>query len=79
MNKARTTIDWIALVFSSCVFLWSVTSFDVLNNNHQVNREQNLFEMSIEELMEIEVASTSKEKNNIPKTSWIKEPFRHRV
>ena len=80
MKKARKTANWIALAFSAGLFIWSLISYDCdFRQNQKANNELNLFEMSIEELMKIEVASASKKKNNIPKTSWIIEPFMNRV
>jgi hypothetical protein len=80
MNKARKTIDLVGLVFAACLFIWSVTAFQYISFQYnQVNKELDLFEMSIEELMDIEVASAPHEIEIIPKTSWVSYILRNSV
>ncbi|MHC4130926.1 MAG: hypothetical protein ACYSSP_00330 [Planctomycetota bacterium] len=80
MNKIRKTIDLVGLVFAACLFIWSVTAFQYTSFKHQqINKELNFFEMSIEELMDIEVASAPLEIEIIPKTSWVYYVLRNSV
>jgi hypothetical protein len=80
MNKARKIIDLVGLVFAACLFIWSVTALQYTSfQDQRANEELNLFEMSIEELMDIEVASAPHEIEIIPKTSWVNDILRNRV
>ncbi|MHC4843741.1 MAG: hypothetical protein ACYTFM_09595 [Planctomycetota bacterium] len=80
MKRARKKIDLVGLALAACLFIWVITAFQYISFQHQqVNKELNLFEMSIEELMDIEVASAPKEIEIIPKTSWVNNILRNRV
>ena len=80
MNKVRRTVDLIGLVFAACLFIWSVTAYQYNSfQPQQVSEELNLFEMSIEELMDIEVASVPQEIEVMPKTSWTSYVLRNSV
>ncbi|MHC4270953.1 MAG: hypothetical protein ACYST2_01415 [Planctomycetota bacterium] len=80
MKSAKKTIDSVGLVLAVCLFIWSITAFQYISfKNQLVNKELDLFEMSIEELMDIEVASAPKEIEVIPKTSWISYVLKNSV
>ncbi|MHC4292929.1 MAG: hypothetical protein ACYSTX_01440 [Planctomycetota bacterium] len=80
MKKIRKEIDLIAFIVVCCLCVWTVTTSQYTPFQHQkANAEFNLFELSIEELMEVEVASVPQEKETIPKTSWASDILRNRV
>jgi hypothetical protein len=80
MNKKRKIINLVGLVFAACLFVWSVTTHeDILFHSQDINAEINLFEMSIEELMEIEVASAPQETETISKVFLAEYFLRNQV
>jgi hypothetical protein len=60
--------------------VWAVTTSQYTPfQTEKVNAELNLFELSIEELLDIEVVSAPHEIEIIPKTSWANDILRNRV